>query len=181
MYRKWRPTLLSDLRGTVLEAGVGTGRNLSYYHPSVNLTGIDLSMAMLNKAQKRAIFASCTCTLKLEDATQMASIPTNNFDWIVSFFLCCVMPDHLQPLAVSQFERVLKPGGKFRLLEMIYSKQDHLRKRQDIFAPFVEKIYGARFDRNTISHLENSSNLKIINKTFLKDDVYLMIEGICTK
>jgi len=176
-YKKWRPGLLGDIRGNVLEAGVGTGRNFQHYHPDVNLTGIDLSSAMLNKAGKRAASASCHCDLRLEDVTQMKSIPSNHFDWIVSFFLCCVMPDHLQPLAVRQFERVLKPGGKFRLLEMVYSKDPQLKKRQDFFAPFVEKIYGARFDRNTLAHLQKSSKLNITSRCFLKNDTYLLIEG----
>ena len=32
-YRKWRSGLLADLKGEVLEAGIGTGRNLKYYQP----------------------------------------------------------------------------------------------------------------------------------------------------
>jgi len=39
IYRGWRPWLLGDLRGKVLEAGVGTGRNFQHYHKSVELTG----------------------------------------------------------------------------------------------------------------------------------------------
>jgi hypothetical protein len=31
-YRNWRPQLVGDVRGKVLEAGVGTGRNLKYYN-----------------------------------------------------------------------------------------------------------------------------------------------------
>ena len=52
-YKKWRPGLVGDLRGKVLEAGVGTGRNLAFYHESVELVGIDLSEPMLRKANKR--------------------------------------------------------------------------------------------------------------------------------
>lgn len=58
-YRRWRPVLLRDVRGRVLEAGVGTGRNLKYYHPGVKLTAIDLSKVMLKKAMKRAKLAVC--------------------------------------------------------------------------------------------------------------------------
>lgn len=47
-----------------------------------------------------------------------------------------------------------------------------------MFAPFVEKVFGARFDRNTLQHIECSSNLKVTNTSFLKDDTYLLIEGI---
>lgn len=181
LYKKWRPRLLQDVRGSVLEAGVGTGRNLQHYHASVDLTGIDLSADMLNKAWKRSQKAHCQIHLSQEDATVMQSIPSNHFDWLVSTFLCCVMPDHLQPLAIQQFERILKPGGRFRLLEMLYSHDPKIRKRQDFFSPFVEKVYGARFDRNTVGHVQESSILKITNTYFLKDDVYLVVEGICEK
>jgi len=57
--------------------------------------------------------------------------------------MCCVMPDELQPLAIEQFGRVLKAGGQFRLWEMVYSKDECIHRRQERFAPFVEKIYGA--------------------------------------
>ncbi len=123
-YKRWRPALLKDVRDSVLEAGVGTGRNLEHYHPSVKLTGIDLSTEMLRKAMKRGRSAVCDLNLCHEDATVMESIPANHFDWLISTFLCCVMPDELQPLAVKQFGRVLKPGGRFRILEIIYSKED---------------------------------------------------------
>ncbi len=180
-YRQWRPELLKDIRGEVLEAGVGTGRNLEYYHGDVHLTGIDLSPDMLKRAEKRARAARCQVILKQDDATLLTTIPSNHFDWVFSTFICCVMPDTLQPLAIQQFARILKPGGRFRLLEMIYSKNPRIRKRQERFAPFVEKVYGARFDRNTLRYLQNSEHLKVSATRFLKDDVYLLIDGVCEK
>lgn len=181
IYKKWRPALLADIRGTVLEAGVGTGRNLRHYHHTVELVGVELSESMLEKARKRTKTCQCEIELIHEDATIMKTVDANQFDWVFSTFMCCVMPDDLQELAIEQFGRVLKPGGRFRLLEMVYSKNKKIRRRQDFFAPFVEKIYGARFDRNTLRHLEQSSKLKVTNTSFLKDDVYLLIEGIRQK
>ncbi len=178
IYRKWRPELIGDMRGKVLEAGVGTGRNLRYYHSSVDLTAIDLSQGMLDRAKKRLREAQCRVTLVQEDVCTMESVPSDCFEWIVATFLCCVLPDELQPLAIDQFARVLRPGGRFRLLEMIYSRIPAVRKRQDIFAPFVEKIYGARFDRNTLQHVERSAGLRVTSTRFLKHDVYLLIEGV---
>lgn len=113
-----------------------------------------------------------------DDASLLQHASSAQYDWVVSTFLCCVMPDEFQPQALTQFARVLKPGGRFRLLEMIYSKDHRIRRRQDFFSTFVEKVYGARFDRNTIQFLEESPDLKIISKRFLKDDVYLLIEGV---
>jgi len=178
IYRKWRPALVGDLRGKVLEAGVGTGRNLEFYHEDVELVGIELSNQMLRNAEKRITNARCKVRLINEDATVMQSIDSNQFDWIFSTFMCCVMPDEIQKLAIEQFGRVLKQGGRFRLLEMVFSKNKKIRKRQDFFAPFVEKIYGARFDRDTLRHIERSSNLKVTNTSFLKEDTYLLIDGI---
>lgn len=178
IYKKWRPALLEDVRGHVLEAGVGTGRNLEHYHESVDLIGVDLSKAMLKKAGQRAKDARCNFELIHDDATTLASQDSDRFDWVFSTFMCCVMPDELQPKAIEQFARVLKPGGRFKLLEMVFSKDDKIRKCQQRFAPFVEKVYGARFDRRTLDYLEQSPDLEVTRTSFLKDDVYLLIEGV---
>ncbi len=178
VYRRWRPTLTGDVRGRVLEAGVGTGRNLKYYNKGASVVGIDLSDAMLAKAAKRARGAACPVELIHADATAMGSVDSASFDWVLSTFMCCVMPDELQPLAIEEFARVLKPGGRFRLLELVYSKDKKIRKKQELFAPLVEKLYGARFDRRTLDYLINSPKLKVTGTTFLKDDVYLLIDGV---
>jgi hypothetical protein len=52
-----------------------------------------------------------------------------------------------------------------------------IRRRQNFFAPFVEKVYGARFDRNVLENLQESSRLRITNTYFLKKDIYQVIEG----
>lgn len=178
IYRKWRPQLLGNLRGKVLEAGVGTGRNFQHYHESVELTGVDLSEIMLKKAARWARKAKCTIELVHDDASVMHEVGSNRYDWVISTFLCCVMPDEFQLAALKQFGRVLKPGGRFMLLEMLYSQNSKIRRRQEFFTSFVEKVYGARFDRKTLQYIEESNELDIIDKRFLKDDVYLLIEGI---
>ncbi len=177
-YRKWRPEIVRDVCGEVLESGVGTGRNLKFYPACVNLTAIDLSAAMLKKASRRSARALCAVQLVREDASQMQSIPSQSYDWLISTFLCCVLPSALQDQAVSEIARVLKPGGKFRLLEIKYSDIPELRRRQDLFAPFVRKIYGAGFDRRTLAHLQNNPKLEVTRTRYLKDDVYLLIEGV---
>jgi ubiquinone/menaquinone biosynthesis C-methylase UbiE len=176
-YRHWRPQLAGDLRGEVLEAGAGTGRNLRHYNSGVNLIAIDLCKAMVKIAEKRGRSAVCMLDCRQEDATKMTSIPSNHFDWIISTFLCCVLPYNLQVLAIRQFERVLKSGGQIRLLDMVYSKTPKFRRRQNFFTPFVEKVYGARFDRNVLENLQESSRLRITNTYFLKKDIYQVIEG----
>jgi len=44
----------SAARGRTLEVAIGTGRNLPYYPQDVELTGVDVSPAMLKIARRRA-------------------------------------------------------------------------------------------------------------------------------
>ncbi|MFO7904069.1 MAG: class I SAM-dependent methyltransferase [Planctomycetota bacterium] len=176
-YRQWRPSLLADLGGNVLEVGVGTGRNLRHYSPRANVTGLDLSPSMIRIAAKRAKRAVCQVRLLCRDATRLPERPSDHFDWYVATFLFCVLPDPLQALALEEMERVLKPGGRFMILEMVYSKDPRLLRRQRLFTPFVEKVYGARFDRHTLEHLQERDGIEISKARFLKSDTYLLIEG----
>ena len=178
-YRTWRPQLLSGVSGTVLEIGVGTGRNLPHYPAGVeHLTALDFSPAMLQRARRRAEGAVCPVLFVQDDVCTMTSIASGQFDWVVACFLCCVLPAEFQDQALAQVARVLKPGGRFCLLEMVYSKDPQLRKRQDRFAPFVEKVYGARFDRNTLEHARNTPGLIVTGTRFVKHDTYLLIDGV---
>ncbi|MBI2083311.1 MAG: class I SAM-dependent methyltransferase [Deltaproteobacteria bacterium] len=176
-YRKWRPEILKDVDGRVLEAGVGTGHNLRHYSPSVNLTAIDLSSGMLRQARKRRGVAQCKVDLQEADATSLKRFADGTFDWYISTFMYCVMPDSLQPLALREMARILKSGGRFRLIEILYSKDRSLQLRQKLLAPFVELVYGARFDRKTLDHIRSTKSLKVTRTTYLKADTYLLIEG----
>lgn len=176
-YRKWRPEILKDVTGRVLEAGVGTGHNLRHYSPSVNLTAIDLSSGMLRQARKRRSQAQCQVDLQEANATNLKQFADGTFDWYISTFMYCVMPDRLQPRALKEMARILKPGGRFRLIEILYSKDRSLRLRQKFLAPFVEFVYGARFDRRTLDHIHATPSLKVIRTDYLKADTTLLIEG----
>ncbi|MEJ2182705.1 MAG: class I SAM-dependent methyltransferase [Nitrospirota bacterium] len=176
-YRGWRPHLVGDVRGRVLEAGVGTGRNLRHYPPEAELTALDLSPAMLRKAAGRVREARCPVHFLRGDACMMDEVPSDAYDWVVATFLCCVLPRELQPAAVGELARVLRPGGRFRLLEMVYSSDPRLLRRQRMFTPFVQKVYGARFDRHTLRHVRENRDLVVTGTRFLRHDIYLLIEG----
>jgi ubiquinone/menaquinone biosynthesis C-methylase UbiE len=176
-YRRWRPALVGDLQGRVLEAGVGTGRNLAYYPAEAEVTGIDLSPVMLARAKRRTAQARCRVTLQEASATDLGFMPAGSFDAYVSTFMYCVMPDEFQPAALREMARLLRPGGHFRLLEMIGSQDPQIRARQRLWAPWVERVYGARFDRRTSEYLAKVPGLTITRRSFLKDDVYLLLEG----
>lgn len=51
---EWRAGICSQAKGRTLEVGAGTGLNLPYYPEEVELTLVDLSAGMLERARQRA-------------------------------------------------------------------------------------------------------------------------------
>jgi ubiquinone/menaquinone biosynthesis C-methylase UbiE len=105
-YRHIRPQLFAGMGGRILDAGVGTGRNIAYYPQGADVTGVDLSPAMLSRARARAAEAGREVDLRLMDVTKL-DLPDDSFDAAVASFLFCVMPDELQPDALREIRRVV--------------------------------------------------------------------------
>jgi SAM-dependent methyltransferase len=176
-YRRWRPEVVGDLEGRVLEAGVGTGRNLAYYPAGVDLHAVDLSGAMLARARRRAAPAQCRVTFERADALDLGHVRDGSMHAYVATFLYCVLPNELQPRALAEMGRVLAPGGLFRLVEIVYSRRFLRRLAQRILSPCVEAVYGARFDRRTREHLRSTPGIEVTSVRWLEGDTYLLIEG----
>jgi ubiquinone/menaquinone biosynthesis C-methylase UbiE len=62
-YRRIRPLLFQGLSGRPLDAGVGTGRNFYFYPPGTEIVGIDVSPAMLARAERRRRALACRATI----------------------------------------------------------------------------------------------------------------------
>src|SRR3989304_6581526 len=94
-YHPWRTKLWSQVQGLhVLEAGVGTGKNMPFYPADISITGVDLTPGMLQRAQKRAseLRLSSRVELQLGDIQQL-DFPNGKFDSAVATFVFCSVPD----------------------------------------------------------------------------------------
>src|SRR4051812_10653321 len=110
LFRDARSWVCSQAEGRTLELAVGTGLNLPYYPSGVKLTGIELSPAMLERAQARAKELGRDADLLLGDATAL-DFADASFDTVVCTFGLCTIPD--DAAAVAEARRVLRPGGRF--------------------------------------------------------------------
>lgn len=156
-YRRWAPVydntfglvaaagrreaveLINQRRGSVLEVGVGTGLSLPYYAPYLKITGIDLSVEMLEKARQRVTRSGLLNVEGLHemDAAEL-TFPDESFDTVVAMYVMTVVP---QPDKVlNELERVCKTGGEVMIVN--HFSQEHGARGwiERKMAPYSERL-----------------------------------------
>ncbi len=173
-YQAIRPRLFAGLSGRLLDAGVGTGRNIPFYPPGAEMVGIDHSPAMLARAEKRRAALGTEVALLRMDVKALA-FPDGHFDAAVATFLFCVLPNEDQPQALREIARVVKPGAPIRLLEYVLPIDRLRRFKARLWEPWMNWAYGAGFDRQTEAHAREIG-LDVARSEFVVDDLIKLIE-----
>ena len=145
-FRRRRRRLLAKARGRVLEVGVGTGKNLSHYPSGVELTAIDVSKSMLERARRRAEKLDMSATFNLADVTALP-YPDDSFDTAVATAVFCSVADPVTGL--REMARVTKPDGQILLLEHVRPRNSLLGWLADLITVLTRRLFGFRANRRT--------------------------------
>lgn len=173
-FSRWRPLLWDRVRGPkVLEIGVGTGKNFPYYPPSMEVTAIDISPAMLERARQKAERDGINVPLELQDAQDL-QFPEDSFDTVVATFVFCSVPDPVQGL--REAARVLKPGGQFLVLEHVLSHKPILHSLMKLANPLAVRLSGANINRETVENVRHAG-LSIVSVEHLWADIVALIDA----
>jgi len=153
-YQPWRNQLWAKIRGPkILEVGVGTGKNMPYYPRGMQITGIDLTPGMLERARKRAAKLKQNVVLQLGDV-QSLEFPDASFDSAMATFVFCSVPDPV--IGLRELARVVKPGGQVILLEHMRSANRVIGAMMDLLNPVVVRMMGANINRQTVENVQKS-------------------------
>ena len=125
--------------GRILDVGVGTGIALPYYAPTATVFGVDLSEAMLRRAQARvaALGLRNVAGLAVMDAERLA-FPDASFDVVVAQYVVNTVPH--PEATLDEFARVLKPGGEMVLLNRVGAEAGPRRAVERWLMPLVGRL-----------------------------------------
>jgi len=105
----------------VLEVAVGTGlafEKILESNPSGRNEGIDLTEAMLIRADRRAARSgSDNYCLKIGDAYEL-DFPDDSFDVLINNYMFDLLPQQDFLTVLKEFKRVLRDGGRLAMVNM---------------------------------------------------------------
>jgi ubiquinone/menaquinone biosynthesis C-methylase UbiE len=145
--REW---VCSQARGRTLELACGTARNLPFYPPGVQLTGIELSPEMLALGKERAEELGHPADLRLGDA-QALEFDEESFDTVTCTLGFCTIPD--TTTAAREAFRVLRPGGQLLMLEHVRSPNRLVRGGERLLEPLAIRFEADHLLREPLDYL----------------------------
>jgi len=148
-----RKRILSKVRGSILEIGVGTGCSFKDYPPGQSIVAVDISQGMLSRAEEKRRQYDGSIELRREDV-QNLSFRDESFDTIFCSWVFCSVTDPIRGL--SQLRRVLKKGGQLLMLEHVRTKNRILGYVMDGLKPLVARVGIDNTNRNTIEYLRKA-------------------------
>lgn len=145
--RRIRHRLMQQAKGTVLEVAVGTGLNLPHYTPDCRVTAIDISEAMLERAERRAASLDVQVDLRQMKAEEL-EFPSNHFDTVTSTMTLCTF---IEPVKVlREMSRVCTPEGRILLMEHGRSSAGILGRFQDRWEEKHAQQVGCHWNREPV-------------------------------
>jgi ubiquinone/menaquinone biosynthesis C-methylase UbiE len=135
-----RRELLAGLSGVVVEVGAGSGLNFGHYPQSVRaVIAVEPEPYLRGKAAEAARSAPVPVHVTGGTASRLPVGGARVAAVVVSGVLCSV-PD--APAALTEFRRVLGPGGELRFYEHVRARHPLRGRYQDAVALVWPRVMG---------------------------------------
>ncbi|HYK74446.1 MAG TPA: class I SAM-dependent methyltransferase [Pseudoneobacillus sp.] len=154
----------------ILFVGVGTGADLEYIpHHEFNITAIDYSYDMLEKARRK--YSQASITFQQMDAEHL-NLPADQFDFVIGSLILSVVPNPYQ--ALHEMMRVTKPGGQIILFDKFAPEGASLSFFKKILRPVIQLL-------GTDIGLSFGNIIQQQNRAHILSDEDMMFQGMYRK
>jgi demethylmenaquinone methyltransferase/2-methoxy-6-polyprenyl-1,4-benzoquinol methylase len=166
--KRWRKKLIklskTDKPEKTLDIATGTGDMLIAFHKAgiQSLAGLDPSSGMLEQAKIKLEKANIQADLK-EGFCEKIPYSDNQFDLITVVFGIRNFKNLNQ--SFSEIHRVLKPGGKARLLEFSMPKNAIVRLFYKLYLKGFIPLWGRIISKDKAAYQYLSASIKEFSKT----------------
>ena len=151
---RWQPAkqqLFARMRpdAKILFLALGTGLDIASFPPGRDITTIDISPKMIEKAGKRVADYAGTMSAQVMDVHQM-EFSDGSFDQVFTSCTFCSVPRPVEGL--QALLRVLKPGGELHMFEHTGSRWFPFSVMMKLMNPLSSR-FGPEVSRDTVANV----------------------------
>ncbi len=166
---RWKPAKLHVFEhmkpdAKILFLALGTGLDIGCFPPGRDITAIDISPKMVEKAEPRVAAYPGNMTAQVMDVHDM-TFPDASFDQVFTSCTFCSVPRPVEGL--QALHRVLKPGGELHMFEHTGSRIFPFSLMMKLLTPLTRR-FGPDLDRDTVANVRAAGyELTEVNNVFL--------------
>lgn len=151
--RRYRWPHFQQAHGRVLDVACGTATNAQYVPDDTEYIGIDVSVDMLEQAERHGDELTLGENLREMDAQEL-DFEDNSFETVISSLSTCTFPDPVA--ALSEMGRVCVPEGRVLLLEHGRSSVGPIARFQDWRADAHFEKHNCRWNQDPLAVVAES-------------------------
>jgi putative AdoMet-dependent methyltransferase len=139
---------------TVIDLGSGTGAFALHAARKCRIVyAVDVSAAMLDYCRQQAAKAGLTNIVFCQGGLLTYEHPAESADAAVCVAALHHLPDFWKLAALTRCCRMLKPGGRFYLFDIVFpSNEPHLHQKIDEWIKTIETMADARLAEEAVVH-----------------------------
>lgn len=172
-YGQLKRGLFAKASGKIMLVAAGTGQDFVFFPPGLDITAIDFSPKMIEKAKEKAARYDGHLKVVLADVLELG-FPENSFDSVVTSCTFCSVPDPVKGL--REIRRVLKPDGKLLMFEHVRPQSFLLGFMMDLVTP-IAKRFGPELNRQTAKNVQKAG-FKLTREFNIYLDMVKLFEAV---